>query len=141
MDAHFHIRRLSDRLLFIHWSQSPDSENEDAFLVELRWMLDESAGQQYVLSDLRFGRISSLRTLQQLAKLTEHARFAGSTAFSEAPRTKTLVGTFQAFAHKSGSRNEMHEKLEDALAFLESLEEGITAGIDWSALMDHPTSS
>ena len=138
MDADYHIRRLSDQLIYIHWKRTPDEKNENAFLIDLKWTLDASPKPQYVLSDLRYGRIISLRTLQQLAKLTEHVQFAGSTAFSQVPSTKFLVGSFRAFAYKSGSKNEMHETLEEALTFLESLKQDVTQNIDWAHLMEHP---
>ncbi|HEX2620578.1 MAG TPA: hypothetical protein VHL11_10530, partial [Phototrophicaceae bacterium] len=60
-----------------------------------------------------------------------------SAAFSQNPISRIFVGTFLRFSGSSGgnSTNEMQEKAEDALAFLESLKPGSTTGIDWDQLL------
>jgi hypothetical protein len=68
--------------------------------------------------------------------MTTDPNWGGSTAFLNQPTTRMLVGNFQKFARRSGSRNEKHENLEEALAFLDSLKPGLTEDIDWPEVLE-----
>jgi hypothetical protein len=132
MSSDYSIHHLSNELIFIQWHRTASFSSEDAFLKAIRVLLEEAPQPLYFLSDLRKGRITTVRTLQRLSELTKHSNWAGSTAFSQQPSTKMLIGSFQKFAQRSTSKNEQHETLEEALAFLESLKEELTQGIDWA---------
>ncbi|HEX2907629.1 MAG TPA: hypothetical protein VHO69_12245 [Phototrophicaceae bacterium] len=133
----YQIKKLTDELIFIQWRQTPtvNSEVENQYLKELEQLLTAAPQPVYFLSDLRSGRIVNLRAIRRLGELTQHRNWAGSTAFSKDPITSLLVRSFQSYAQKSPSKNEMQTTPEEALSFLEALKPGLTEGIDWPTVL------
>lgn len=133
----YKIISLSDELVFIRWYHTPphNSTVGDHFVLEIKHLLEAAQRPLYFISDLRRGRIVSMRVIQNLAKLTEHPLWGGSTAFTGDPVTMMFVRSFKTFSTPSGTRNEIQKTPEEALSFLETLKPGITAGINWQELV------
>lgn len=132
----YEFMRLSDELVLISWHRTPSSAKiEQQFVNELRQLLDSATIPQYIISDLRRGRIVTVRILSQLGQLTAHPNIGGSTAFSHDPLTNIFVATFKRLTGKYKSRNETFDTPEEALAFVESLKPGITNNIDWEKII------
>lgn len=131
------IEALKQNLILIVWRQPPQRRQGYQYLRELEERLNAAEAPLYFISDLRKGRIADIRIISQLSR---HPNWAGSTAFSRDPMTRMLVGTYQRLTEKEQERNTMYDTPEQAIAFLESLEEGLTAGVDWVAYLggDHP---
>ncbi|MEL6269192.1 MAG: hypothetical protein AAFR22_05220 [Chloroflexota bacterium] len=135
----YSIQQLKKELVYITWDGSPraaDYAIEERFIRDLRTTLDEAAGPVYVLSDLRRGRISNMKTIQRLAELTRHPNYAGSTAFSGNLITNILVGTFSRFSVETQPKDAIWKTPEEVLAYLELLQKGVTQNIDWNALLN-----
>lgn len=132
------VRKLSDRLFLIAWLSSPMPNSPDlkTFPDALKDILETATQQVYFLSDLRRGQISDIRTLQQMSDLTRHPKWGGSTAFSEGATSSMLVSTFVRMSQTTGGRNKQHRELAQAIAFLESLEPGLTTDIDWDTALE-----
>lgn len=136
MATEYEFTALSDELILIKWFRSPSSPKvEQQYLDDLKHLLDTAKKPVYFISDLRLGRIVTIRTINHLGHLTAHANWGGSTAFSRDPITKVFVGTFQRFTGEQKSRNEMFDTPEQALAFMETLKAGLTEGIDWNMVL------
>lgn len=129
----YQIIPLSEQLYFIRWRTTPPagSEIEQQFIAALQDLLDAASEPIYFMSDLRRGRISNVRALHQLSKLADHPNWGGGTSFSNNPVTMVLAGVFAEFV-KHGDHPELtSDNPEAAIAFLESLKEGLTVNIDW----------
>lgn len=135
MSSPFVFTRLSDRLVLITWTRTPDKTAEEDYLKQLGELLDASEKPGYFISDIRKGRIIGMRSIQKLSEFTAHKNWAGSTAFSKDPVSKILLNSFKALSAKSESRNEMHTTPEEAIGFIESLEPGITKDIVWDTVL------
>ncbi len=131
------IHRLSPDLVLITWVGLPQTGTrvELAFLAELKQLLDQADQPFYLISDLRQGRIVDVGLLKQLADLTQHKNWAGSSAFANNPISAIFVDTFTKFAHFDKGHREIWDTPEEALAYLESLKPGITANIDWNEVI------
>lgn len=134
----YEITRVSDKIIFIKRHCDPcEPAVEEQFLADLEQALDEAGHPVYVISDLRAGRIKEVETLRKLGELVvEHPNFAGSTAFTGDIYTPLFVRIFSRFARQLRPSNEVWANPNDALAYLESLELGVTEGIDWEALLN-----
>ncbi|MAS33215.1 MAG: hypothetical protein CL610_04360 [Anaerolineaceae bacterium] len=134
----YQIHKLKDDLVYICWYQTPkpNSGTDTQYLADMEALLNEAETPIYFVSDLRKGRITDIRAIRMLAKLTRHRNWAGSTAFSEDPITGILVGSFRAFAaDKRTSNDEIKRVPEEALQFLNELKPGIVDGIDWDSII------
>ncbi len=143
----YQITRVSDVLWFIRWYNEPSSpETEPNFLADLLYILDHTDKLVYFISDLRQGCITNVETLRRLGEMTRHPVWGGSSAFSGSSSlqegtlyTKHFVNLFSKYSEHDKHRfvkEEFWFTPEDALAHLEVIAPGITAGIDWSQLID-----
>ncbi len=130
----YEIHQLKVDLLYVRWSckETPDSRPEAHYIADLRSRFDGASQPIYILSDLRCGKITDVRILQQLGKLTHHPNFGGGTAFTGEISAMIYVSVFSRFAAASRRTDDGHTHLADALAYLESLKAGLTEGIDWA---------
>lgn len=135
----YEILQLKPNFYLVRWLQSPKigAASETGFLETLRRMLDEAPEPLYLISDLRFGRISNALILRELGKLTQHPKFAGSTAFTKDPVTNLMVAVFKQYAQRvqNGESHETWETPEEAIAYLTRLAPGLTEDVDWSILL------
>lgn len=133
----YHIHQLSKELVYIRWAglPQPNTETEIAYLDELKSLLDQAEQPLYFISDLRQGRIVDIEILKQLAALTQHPKWAGSTAFAHNPISSIFAETFSRFAYRDKNHQEIWETPEEALAYLESIKPGVTQGIDWNSII------
>lgn|GEM_PF-832090 len=132
----YNIQALSDRLFLIIWHRSPESlKIEFDFLKDLRNRLDNAEAPIYFISDLRNGSITNVQTLHQLGQMTTHPNWGGGIAFSQSPLTKVFVRTFTRLIRNPQVSDGICATPEEALAFLENLQPGITQGIDWNAVL------
>lgn len=132
----YSIQALSDQLYLIIWHRSPESlKIEFDFLKDLRSRLDSAEAPIYFISDLRNGRITNVQTLHQLGQMTTHPNWGGGIAFSQSPLTKVFVRTFTRLIRNPQVQDGICATPEEALAFIENLQPGITKGIDWNTVL------
>lgn len=142
----YQITRVSHALWFIRWYNEPSSsETETSFLADLQALLDKADQPIYFISDLRQGCITNVETLRQLGEMTRHPLWGGSSAFTGgslqegALYTRHFVNLFSKYSEHEKHRlvnEELWFTPEDALMHLEAIAPGITAEIDWYALID-----
>ena len=128
----YEFRYLSDRLILITWTGYPKPEEELAFLREHKEQLVKATEPIFYISDLRKERIINMKILSQMSALAKHENYGGGTAFSDDPISQIMVKTFRSFSIEAGTKAAMFKTPEEALEFLENLEDGITQGIDWN---------
>lgn len=136
---YYSIQKLTPELVYIKWHKTPtmNSAIPAQFIHELKQVLANTEVPMYFISDLRLGRLISIRAVNQLSALTAHENWAGSTAFSQDPLTAVFVNSFLKMSNVK-SKNELFEKFEDAIAFLLALKPDIADGVDWEAVLDTP---
>lgn len=133
--------QLKPNLVLLRWHRTPDIGDpiEARFIRELRQMLDEAEVSIYFISDLRKGKMINALTLRRLGQLTQHRKWAGSTAFSADPVTNLMVNVFKRYV-KGGAildnRNLTWNTPEEAIAYLESLHLGLTQAVDWPTVIE-----
>jgi hypothetical protein len=129
----YEITELKENFLYVRWSpkETPKSQPQARYIADLRSRFDAAKQPIYVLSDLRFGKITDVHLLQQLGKLTYHPNFGGGTAFTADVSAMLYVGVFLRFAAHTKREDGLHTTLAEALAYIESLKAGLTEGIDW----------
>ncbi len=132
----YEIRQLNEQLLYVRWmpQAQPNCHPEGEYIADLRHRFDAAVQPLYVVSDLRYGKITNVRILQQLGKLTFHPNYGGSTAFTENFTTTIYVSIFARFSAEAKREDDIFSSLSEALAYLESLKAGVTEGVDWEAL-------
>jgi len=137
------ITPLSSTLYFIRWQRQAAEtiRHEPDFLEDLKALLDAAETPIYFLSDLREGRIINHMTLQRLGQLTRHANWGGGAAFSEDPLTRRFMGVFARFSEPEKREDNLWKTPEEAIAYLESLCEGVSAGVDWDSVFPHSAHS
>jgi hypothetical protein len=137
MSDYYRLRALTRELIFIKWYRMPSSEtrSKTQFIKEMTQILDGADAPVYFLSDLRQGRIVDVSILQKLGGLTQHENYGGGSAFSQDVLSEIFVGLFSKFAAPKQGDSVFYDKLEDALAFLESTKAGLAQNIDWNAVL------
>lgn len=132
----YRMQLLKDDLLLIRWQSKPMEgyKPQTEYIAELRNYLDAATQPIYVVSDLRRGKITDVHMLQQLGRLTYHRMYGGGVAFADDISAEVYVGVFSHFAARSKREREVYNSLADALAHLETLKAGISAGVDWESL-------
>lgn len=135
----YEFRYLSDRLILIIWVGYPKPDEEQEFLKEHKEQVDKATEPIFYISDLRKGRIINMKVLNQMSALAKHENYGGGTAFSADPISQIMVKTFRSFNREAGEKAAMFKSPEEALSFLESLEEGITEGIEWNDIITAKT--
>lgn len=132
----YEIHQLRENLLLVRWTPkaTPNSQPEANYIADLRSRFDAATQLVYVLSDLRYGKITDVYTLRELGKLTYHPKFGGGAAWATDISTTFYVGVFSRFAAPSKREDGAHARLSDALADLERRQPGLTDGIDWDAI-------
>jgi hypothetical protein len=135
----YEILRPKPQLVFIRWYETPTRDEAFAFVEEILCLLDESPVSIYVISDLRFGYVGDADAIQSLAKISEHRNWGGGTAFDgDNSMAGTFAGMFSRLSNSPDPQHQIWHTPEDAFAFIESLCEGITDGLDIAALVDNP---
>jgi hypothetical protein len=138
---HYTLLNITDELLFIKWYRSPSAATkpQEDYVDDLRARMEASEFPLYFLSDLREGRIMDVTIIQRLGRLTHHDHYGAGAAFSKDVFSSMFVGVFSRFAKQEKGEGVFFEKMEDALAYLESFKPGLAQNIDWgAALADLP---
>jgi len=130
----YQIQQLNSQLVYIRWLKTPDTQTSQRFLEELTSLVESASDGVYFMSDLRQGRIIDIKQLQQLGILSQHANWLGSVAFSENPLSNVFANTYHRMLTNNKERNLIVKEADKALAFLETLQEGITEGIEWKVV-------
>lgn len=140
--ATYSIKAISNRLYLVVWDGVPkfDEDTGENYLEAIRSIIEGADEPIYFISDLRRGRIASSVTLTKLARILDHPNFGGGTSFSKNPAADIAVSLFRMRALRNRASTgeespEIYEKPEDALAYIESLEPGITQGIRWNDIL------
>jgi hypothetical protein len=137
MSDYYRLQALTKELIFIKWYRLPSqaTKSKTQFIAEMTQILNETDAPVYFLSDLRQGRIVDVNILQKLGGLTQHENYGGGSAFSQDVLSEIFVGLFSRFAAPKQGDSVFYDKLEDALAFLESTKPGLAQNIDWNAVL------
>lgn len=131
----YQIQQLKSQLFYIQWFTTPNAKASREFLEELQNLVDVSSEGVYFISDLRKGRIVDVKTLQRLGVLSQNPHWLGSVAFSENPMSNIFANTYHRMLTNNKDRNLIVKEADKALAFLETLQEGITSGIEWEVIL------
>lgn len=138
----YRILMLSPCLYYIKWFEipKPNSTLMKNYFFELNAILDSEDKPVYFLSDLREGHITNIHLLLQLAKVLSHKNFGGACYFSDksaASRDMTMFRYIQSMSQSTGNsgKHVLFSTPEEALDYLESLEEGITQPVDWEEVL------
>ncbi len=134
--AYYTLQQLNADLFFVRWYRRPvpDSKSETEYVAELRDQLNAVNHSLYFLSNLRRGRIVNVRILNELAELTHHPHYGGGVAFSDDNVSNMFVNIFSRLTDSEENRHVFHPSIEAAVAHLETLKPGISAGLDITAL-------
>jgi len=137
MSDYYRLQALTKELVFIKWYRlsKEDTRSKIHFIRDMEQLLDQAEAPLYFLSDLRQGRIVDVNILQKLGRLTLHKNYGGGSAFSEDVLSEIFVNLFSKFATPKQGDSVFYDKLEDALAFLESSKAGLAQNIDWNAVL------
>ncbi|MBL8131913.1 MAG: hypothetical protein JNL42_08650 [Anaerolineae bacterium] len=128
--------RLNDHLVMISWQRSPRSDEAKQYITDLTRLLDDSPEPLFFISDMRKGRIMEMSIIKQLSELARHPHWAGSTAFTETSLSRMFGEDYRRMVVADKvDRNQIFREPEQALAYLETLCPGLTAGVDWEALL------
>lgn len=122
---------ISSNLILVTWLRYPTKNEEQHFLKVHAEQLESATEPIYYISDLRQGRIVTMDIVNKMSQLARHSNYGGSTAFSKDLISKIMVQSFQTFSQDALNKSLMVETVEEALAFLETLNAGITQSIDW----------
>ena len=126
---------LNEKLLLIQWKEGSEDGETRKFLSELYNLLNESQVPFYILVDLRHGQVTDTKTFSRIKFLTQHQNWSGSVAFYNDPISTLSNTTFQSL-HPQHGKDVIFNALEEALAYLETLEPEITYAIDWDRVLD-----
>jgi hypothetical protein len=134
---YFQFTRLNEHLFYICWYDTPPlgDSAELQFLEEAKKIVNEATTPQYFISDLRKGRLTNVEILRKLGSVAKNPMWGGGTGFTLDPLSRIFAGIYVRFAKNAQERDAMFDRPEDALAFLESLKQGITANIDWPKVL------
>jgi hypothetical protein len=131
----YEIVQVASNLIFIRWFNEPSAAaTETRFLADLKQIVECSTQPVYFISDLRRGKITNVETLRRLGEMTRMHNWGGSSAFTDDSYTSLFVNLYSKYGDHS--KEEVWTKPEQALKRLEGLCPGITAGIDWKALLE-----
>lgn len=132
---YYHLQSLTPQLCFITWRNAAwgQARPQTAFVDELAKLLNAATHPLYFLSDLRQGHLMMVREVRRLAELAKHPQYGGGVAFSDRVMAEIMIDSFAAFA---GQSNLFFRRLEEALARLEQMQPGLTAGVDWQAALE-----
>ena len=138
----YKILWLNPCLYYIKWFEipKPNSKIMKNYFFELNAILDSEEKLVYFLSDLRKGHITNVHLLLQLAKVLSHKNYGGGAAFSDNSSASSDMSMFRYIQNMSHSANPKHSHelfltAEEAIAYIESLEAGITQNIDWDEIL------
>ena len=131
----YQIQQLNDHLIFIVWRRTPAKREAEKFIEELKGILEKAANPLYFLSDLRRGRIITVSVLRELGLLSHHPNLAGSAGFTRDPMSQLFAGTYHKMLTSTAEKNLIFDEPDEALAFLETMAQGITEKINWQQLL------
>lgn len=138
----YRILWLNPSLYYVKWFEipKPNSQMMKNYFFELNAILDSEEQPVYFLSDLRKGHITNVHLLLQLAKVLSHKNYGGGVAFSDKSSASTDMSMFQYIQKMSRSTNasashQLFVTAEEAIAYLESIETGITKDINWDEIL------
>lgn len=133
---------LKPRLYYVKWLEipKPNSALIESYFYELKAILNSEDEAVYFLSDLRSGHITHARLMQRLASVLHHKNYAGGASFSEDPSAAFDMKMFRFIRTKEGilqghDANTLFQKPEDAIAYIDSLENGITSDVEWDMIL------
>ncbi len=126
----YRIVALKPNLVLIQWYQTPANHAPiiQEWLKELWQSVNTATEPICFLSDLRFGCVTDVRALKELATIAQHKNCAIGVGFSRSISSEVYANLF---ARLSKENNPMTDSLEAALQVLEQKQPGITADIDW----------
>ena len=126
---------LNDKLVFVKLHENMLSDSTREFVKEFYKLLNQSKTPVYVLTDLRRGRIGDIQAFSRIKFLTQHKSWAGSVAFCNNPISDISNTKFQSLTRSQQNKDMIFNIPEEAIAYLELLEPGLTDGIQWSEVL------
>jgi hypothetical protein len=133
------IIQINPNLYLVRWHKFPSLLEADTFIRALRALLDSADHKIAIISDLRNGYIKQVTAISKLSKLIAHPHCGPTTAFGSVG-SQVYAGMFQKLVRHSDKRKteETWLTLEQALAYLERMQPGVTAGLDFDAVANPP---
>jgi uncharacterized protein (DUF927 family) len=134
----YDIIMLNPKLYLIRWQRFPSAVESQQFIRALEELLNKVDHKISFLSDLRKGYIKELSLINKLSRVAAHHNCAHTTAFGSVG-SQVYAGMFQKLITKPRDKREGDTwfTLEQALAYLEKLEPGITEGVNFAEVA-HP---
>lgn len=130
----YRVIQMNPQLIYIRLNAAPTPQDDRDYVTAVKQILDGAEQKLYFLIDFRNGMTTDVATIRQLAKLTEHPNFGESTSFASSTMQSVYSELF-AQMRQSAPENALHMSPAKAIQYLESLQPGITQGIDWDALL------
>lgn len=128
---------LSERVILFRWHaviHQPCAETKQ-WEKDIQVFMDSATEPVYFVSDLRLGHVADVGILRELGKYTSHPNWGGGCSLGKELSTKIYVQTYERLSPaKQGGV--VKTSVPEIAAYLESLEAGITEGIDWKAAFD-----
>lgn len=126
---------LNDRLVFIKLDASISKVSTRNLVRDLHKLLNQSTILIYILADLRHGHIVDTQIFNRIRFLTGHRNWAGSAAFRRNPISDLTNTKFQLLNLLPHDRDVIFNIPEEAIAYLELLEPGLTDEIMWDKVL------
>jgi hypothetical protein len=127
---------LSPELYLIRWYRTPNKVEAFEFIQAHQTLLDNAEQSLYFISDLRKGYIRDGEAVRELAKLLEHPRYGGGTAFNgNNTMAAVFVNLFFKLTRVAHLKHNIWRTGLEGLRYLEGIKAGITNGIDVDAVL------
>ncbi|PJF43329.1 MAG: hypothetical protein CUN55_08990, partial [Phototrophicales bacterium] len=128
---------LKPNLVLVQWSAIPplNAPIIHQWLKEMWDIVRNATEPVYFITDLRFGCVTDVRALKELAEIANHENCALGVGFSKSISSEVYAGLF---ARLSRDDTPLQDTLEAALKLLEEHHPGITHDIDWEAVLEAP---
>jgi hypothetical protein len=124
--------QLSDRVILFRWKKvihQPCPETVQ-WTEDINNFIEGASSPVYFVSDLRQGHVADVSILRELGKYTSHPNWGGGCSLGKELSTRIYAQTYERLSPaKDGGV--VKTNIRDIVAYLESLETGITEGIDW----------
>lgn len=123
---------LAEDILFIKLQGTPTADSTKQLVKAIYDALHYSHNRFYILIDLRDGYITDIKAFSRIRYITQHKNWGGSVGFYKNPITDITNTVFEGVQRDIKDQDAVFKFPEQALAFLESLEVGITRDINWN---------
>lgn len=130
----YEFHKLKPELYLIVWCDFPTALQGEKFLQELQAIVEHADRKVCFLSDLRRGYIKDTLQISKLSKVIAHPNCGPTTAFGSMG-SQVFVGVTHRLLQRAQRNDFGWATLRDALKYLEEMQPGITADIEWDKVV------